>query len=55
MKRKLRPCVRSALSAITLALGILLIGINDFSISALPLILLMIAIVIVNVKILDTF
>jgi len=55
MKRKLRPGIRTALSIIAIALGIFLASIEDFSLSALPMILLIIGIEIADIKILDTF
>lgn len=55
MKRKLRPSIRTALTLVTMFLGMMLVSIDDFSLSALPLILGVLGIVVLNVKILETF
>ena len=55
MKRTLRPSIRFALETITMFLGICLVSINDFTLGAIPVILLVIAIIIANVKILEKF
>ena len=55
MKRKLRPSIRTALTLITMFLGMMLVSIDDFSLSALPLIMGVFGIVVLDVKILDTF
>lgn len=55
MKRKLRPSIRTTLTLITMFLGMMLVSIDDFSLSALPLILGVLGIVVLNVKILETF
>lgn len=52
---KLKPVVRTTLETITMILGIMTVSITDFSISALPIILLMIATIIFNVEILEKF
>ena len=55
MKRKLRPSIKSALRAFTILLGILLLGINDFNMQALPLIIILFIVEVVNIKILENF
>ena len=55
MKRKLRPSIRFMLECITITLGIMLVSINDFSMSALPFILIAIGIEFMNIKILEKF
>lgn len=55
MKRKLRPSIRTALALVTMFLGIMLVSIDDFSLSALPLIMGVFGIVVLNVKILESF
>jgi len=55
MKRKLRPSIRKALEIITLALGICLLSLHDFELSALPLLIAVGALEICNVKILEKF
>ena len=55
MKRKLRPSIRKALTFITCLLAFLLLGVNDFSLSALPILGAVTAIIALNVKILENF
>lgn len=55
MKRTLRPSIRTALETITMFLTICLVSINDFTISALPIILLALGIVITNLVILRKY
>ena len=55
MKRTLRPCVQVALEIIASVLAIFLLSVNDFSIGALPVILLVFALLIADVKILEVF
>lgn len=54
-RRKLRPAIRTILEVITMFLGIMVISISDFTFSAIPVILLMIATIIINVEILEKF
>lgn len=55
MNRTLRPSIQILLEVITGILSILLISINDFSISALPVILLAVGVVAFNLTILERF
>lgn len=55
MNRKLRPSIRFMLMLVTMMLALLLVSIDDFSLSALPLIVGAIGVMALNVKILDTF
>jgi hypothetical protein len=55
MKRKLRPSIRKGLTLITGLLAFLLLGVNDFSLSALPILGTVTAIIALNVKILENF
>lgn len=54
-KRKLRPAIRTIIEGITMILGIMVISISDFTLAAIPLILLMILTIIINVEILEKF
>lgn len=54
-KRKLKPAIRTVLEGITMILGIMLISISDFTLAAIPLILLMTLAIIINVEILEKF
>lgn len=55
MKRTLRPSIRTALEVITIFLTICLVSINDFELSALPIILLTFGIVVGNLYILRKY
>lgn len=55
MKRTLRPSIQLTLEVITAVLSIFLISINDFSIGALPIILLAVAIVGFNLRVLEVY
>lgn len=55
MKRKLRPSIRKALTFITIMLAGMLLGVNDFSLSALPILGTVSAVIALNVKILENF
>lgn len=55
MNRTLRPAIQMALEIITGVLTIMLISINDFSIEALPIILLAVAVVGFNLHVLERF
>lgn len=55
MKRTLRPSIRIALETITIFLSILMVSIDDFDFSALPLIAIIALIIFVNIKILKKF
>lgn len=55
MNRTLRPSIQILLEVITGILSILLISINDFSIGALPVILLAIGVVAFNLTVLERF
>lgn len=53
MKRTLRPSIKIALEIITTILSLFLITVNDFSATALPTIVLALAIVLLNLKVLE--
>jgi len=55
MKRKLRPSIRTALTAITTILVFMLAGLDDFTLGAIPMILGAMAVIGINVKILENF
>jgi len=55
MNRTLRPSIQILLEVITGILSILLISINDFSIGALPVILLAVSVVAFNLTVLERF
>lgn len=55
MNRTLRPSIQILLEVITGILSILLISINDFSIGALPIILLAVGVVAVNLTVLERY
>ena len=55
MNRTLRPSIQILLEVITGILSILLISINDFSIGALPAILLAVGVVAFNLSVLERF
>lgn len=55
MNRTLKPWIQTTLEIITAVLTVSLISINDFSISALPFILLVFGLVILNTWILEVF
>ena len=55
MNRTLRPSIQTLLEVITGILSILLISINDFSIGALPIILLAVGVVAFNLTVLERF
>lgn len=55
MNRTLRPSIQTLLEVITGILSILLISINDFSIGALPAILLAVGVVAFNLTVLERF
>lgn len=55
MNRTLRPSIQILLEVITGILSILLISINDFSIGALPVILLAVGVVAFNLTVLERF
>ena len=55
MNRTLRPSIQILLEVITGILSILLISINDFSIGALPIILLAVGVVAFNLTVLERF
>jgi hypothetical protein len=55
MNRTLRPSIQTLLEVITGILSILLISINDFSIGALPVILLAVGVVAFNLTVLERF
>lgn len=55
MNRTLRPSIQILLEVITGILSILLISINDFSIGALPVILLAVGVVAFNLSVLERF
>lgn len=55
MKRKLRPSIRKTLEIITITLGICLLSLHDFELSALPLLIAVCALEIANIKILEKF
>ena len=55
MKRTLRPSIRIALETITIFLSIVMVSIDDFNFSALPLITVIALIICVNIKILKKF
>lgn len=55
MKRTLRPSIRIALETITIFLSVLMVSIDDFNLSALPLIAIIALIIFVNIKILKKF
>lgn len=55
MNRTLRPSIQILLEAITGILTILLISINDFSIGALPIILLAVGVVAFNLSVLERY
>ena len=55
MNRTLRPAIQMTLEIITGVLTIILISINDFSIEALPIILLAVAVVGFNLTVLERY
>lgn len=55
MNRTLRPAIQMTLEIITGVLTIILISINDFSIEALPIILLAVAVVGFNLHVLERY
>ena len=55
MKRTLKPTVRIMLECITTFLAVCLISINDFELTAIPLILLVLLVVAFNLKILEKY
>lgn len=55
MNRTLRPSIQTLLEVITGILSILLISVNDFSIGALPIILLAVGVVAVNLTVLERY
>lgn len=55
MNRTLRPSIQILLEVITGILSVLLISINDFSIGALPVILLAVGVVAFNLTMLERF
>ena len=55
MNRTLRPSIQILLEVITGILSILLISINDFSIGALPVILLAVGVIAFNLTVLERF
>lgn len=55
MKRKLRPSIRYTLITITIMLAMFLACIDDFSLSAIPLIFGLLAVIIFNATILEKF
>ena len=55
MNRTLRPAIQMALEIITMVLTIMLISINDFSIEALPIVLLAVAVVGFNLHVLERY
>ena len=55
MNRTLRPSIQILLEVITGILSILLISINDFSIGALPVILLAVGVIAFNLSVLERF
>ena len=55
MNRTLRPAIQMALEIITMVLTIMLVSINDFSIKALPIILLAVAAVGFNLHVLERY
>lgn len=55
MNRTLRPSIQILLEVITGILSILLISINDFSIGALPVILLAVGVVAFNLTVLERY
>lgn len=55
MNRTLRPSIQILLEVITGILSILLISINDFSIGALPVILLAVGVIAVNLTVLERY
>ncbi len=55
MNRTLRPSIQTLLEVITGILSILLISVNDFSIGALPVILLAVGVVAFNLSVLERF
>jgi hypothetical protein len=55
MNRTLRPSIQTLLEVITGILSILLISVNDFSIGALPVILLAVGVVAFNLTVLERF
>ena len=55
MNHTLRPSIQILLEVITGILSILLISINDFSIGALPVILLAVGVVAFNLSVLERF
>lgn len=55
MNRTLRPSIQILLEVITGILSILLISINDFSIGALPVILLAVGVIVFNLTVLERF
>lgn len=54
-RKKLRKTPRNILTGLTMMLGLFLISIDDFSLSALPVIMTLCAIEVVNIKILEKF
>ena len=55
MKRTLRPSIRTALEIVTAILAVMLVCINDFTVGALPFIIIAICVVVFNLKILNEF
>lgn len=55
MKRTLRPSIRALIETTTIFLSIFMISINDFDISAIPLIMVIALIIFTNIKILEKF
>jgi hypothetical protein len=55
MNRTLRPAIQMALEIITMVLTIMLVSINDFSIEALPIVLLAVAVVGFNLHVLERY
>lgn len=54
-RRKLRPAIRTALEIITMFLVVMVASINDFSLSAIPVILLAIVTIAFNLEVLENF
>lgn len=55
MKRHLKPQISRVLYAITAFLTIMVISINDFNLNAVPLILAVVGVIILNVNILERY
>lgn len=55
MKRHLKKWVEITLIFITMFLMLLTVGINDFSLSALPILIIDISIIALNINILDKY